>query len=601
LKTGTVITSLVVVLVLAAGWWTAKLIWFKPTSIDLFFERSFLRFALEDPELLTRLRLLERYGLNLHNAKLTDASDEFARRRLDRARHELAVLRSYDRSRLNPSQRLSADILDWFLDRQVRGEPFLYHDYPVNQLFGVQSELPTFLATMHQINREADARNYIKRLSKFGVKLDQVLDGLKTREAKGIIPPRFVIEKVLAQMRGFVGQDSRSNILFTAFSEKVNKLTGASDDSKQLLLRAADEQIKATVYPAYGRLIDYCVDLLPKTTTDDGVWKLPDGDAYYAHELRSHTTTDMTPEEVHELGLKEVARIESEIRQIFDALGYQCVSIGDCFKQLDNDPRFQFPADRSAGTALLADYETILQEVDRRIGGVFDIRPKVGVKMDIIPEFKEKTSPAAYYNPPSLDGSRPGIFYVNLYPPAAVEKYKMKTLAYHEAIPGHHFQIAIQQELKGVPTFRKIIPFTAYVEGWALYTERLAAECGLYENDPYGNLGRLSFELFRAARLVVDTGIHYKRWTREQAIAYMEERSGLPAETEVERYIVDPGQACAYKIGELKILELREKAKTELGERFDIKEFHNVVLKNGAVPLTILEKLVDDYIAAKKT
>ncbi len=585
--------------VLLAGWFLAAVIWFRPPSINLFFERAFYRSVLRHPEWLSYLRILEPYGLDFYNDDLTDASDEFDRHQLELARHELRVLRSYDRTRLTAAQRLSADIADWSLDDKVRGEPFLYHNYPVNQLEGMQSELPTFMAKIHQIDNKHDAENYIKRLSKFGVKFDQVLDNLKTREARGIILPTFLIDKTLEQMRAFVGQDPRANILYISFEEKLGKLNGVSDTEKQALCRAVEQQITMTVYPAYRELIAYFEALRPRSTTDAGVWKFPDGDAFYAHVLRSQTTTDMTPEQVHELGLKEVARIEGEMRALLDVLGCSGKTVSECARQLRSDPQHLYPNEDASRPVVLADLQKILDDADHNLSGVFDIRPKMGVKVERMPAFKEKTSPDAYYDAPSLDGARPGIFYANLYEPGRIYKCEMKTLAYHEAIPGHHFQIAVQQELRGVPTFRKVEHFTAYVEGWGLYAEQLAAECGFYKDDPCGDFGRLSWEQFRASRLVVDTGIHYKRWTREQAMAYMDEHVGDPSEVEIDRYIVDPGQACAYKIGQLKILELREKARAELGPRFNIKEFHNVVLQNGAVPLAVLDRLVEDYIASK--
>jgi uncharacterized protein (DUF885 family) len=587
----------------AAGgvWPMAKLIWFRPANIDHFFMRPLAKRLLRDPELVSRLGVLEPYGIRWFNSKLTDASDEFERGNAAIARRELAVLRSYDRARLTRQQRLSADILDWHLDAEARKEPFLLHNYPVNQLFGIQSELPEFMATMHRIGDRRDARDYIARLSQFGRVFNQVVDGLKSREAKGIVPPTFVAEKTLEQMRGFVATPVQSNILFTAFVEKLDRLAAMKPEQKDGLRRAAALQLETTVYPAYRRLIAYFEKLQPKTTADAGVWKFPNGDKFYAEELRRHTTTEFSPEQVYELGLKEVARIEVEMRREFDALGYPSdVSIGQCLKRLENDPKAVWDQGAFEPDAALAQYRSILEEAQQRVRDVFDREPRAGIRVERIPQFKEKTAPAAYYEGPSLDGARPGIFFVNLFQPAASPRYEMKTLTYHEAIPGHHFQIALQQELAGLPYFQRLVHFTAYVEGWALYAERLAWECGLYDGDSYGNIGRLSFEQFRALRLVVDTGLHSKRWTREQAMAYMEEHTGSPNEIEVDRYIVNPGQACAYKIGELKILELRERARSELGERFSLKEFHNVVLENGPMPLDVLEAVVSDYIAARK-
>jgi uncharacterized protein (DUF885 family) len=598
-----IIKYTLLIIVGACAFWLANLIWFRPFNINNFYEKIFIEFALKNPELLSTLRILEPMGLNFHNDDLNDGSDAFAHEMNNLINKDLDSLRKYDRSSQSESQKLSYDILEWFLQDQVKGEKFMYHNYPLNQLGGVQSQLPSFMASIHYIGNKKDAENYISRLSKFGGRFDQELEGLRIREEKKIIPPKFVIEKVLTEMRNFTNQKPKENILFTSFEEKLKKLSNINDSEKSKLHADVEHQISDTVYPAYKKLIAYFEQLEPKATTDDGVWKLPEGDAYYRYMLKSNTTTDMTPEQVHELGLKEVDRIHSEMRSILDSVGLTGETISQRMNELRTDPRFQYPSTDNGRQQCIADYQKIIDEVDHGIAKVFDIRPKLGVKVERVPAFKEAGSSGAYYEPPSMDGARPGVFFANLRDLKEVPKWSMRTLAYHEAIPGHHFQIAIQQELKGVPTFRKVLPFTAYIEGWALYAERLAWEEG-FEKDPYSDLGRLQDELLRATRLVCDTGIHYKHWTREQAIQYMKDNTGigeLEITSEVERYIVSPGQACAYKVGQLKILQLREKAKKELGDDFNIKEFHNVVLKNGAMPMQILEQQVDRYIQSKKS
>jgi uncharacterized protein (DUF885 family) len=595
-----VFTAAAGLIALVGGWLVYASIWGKPPAIDLFYERVFVRFALDDPELLTSLRLLEPYGLDFHNNDLTDASPQFEDARLSRTEDELGVLNSFDRSKQTTSQILSTDVLSWFLDDIARGRPFLYYDYPVNQLDGVQSRLPSFLATMHQIKNARDAKNYTERLSKFPDKFSQVLDGLRVREAKGIIPPRFVIERVLLEMSNFISKPANENILYTSAKEKLEK---AAVPERDKILADISTKIESDVYPAYKTLIAYFEELKPKSTTDDGAWKHPNGDAYYAHMLRSNTTTNMTPAEVHDLGLKEVARIQDEMKLILASAGIEGKSVGEAMTALGKEPRFLYPNTDDGKKECLRDYQRLIDEIDKGLTDAFDIRPNIGVKVEPVPAFKEKTAPGAYYESPALDGSRPGVFFANLRSMEEISKFGMRTLTYHEAIPGHHFQIALQQSIQGVPTFRKIIPFTAYSEGWALYAERLAWELG-FENDPYDNLGRLQAELFRAVRLVVDTGIHFKHWTREQAIQYMSENTGMAQSdvtAEIERYIVSPGQACAYKLGMMKILELREKAKSELGTGFDLKKYHNVVLMNGALPLEILEREVDRYIQNEKT
>lgn len=589
-------------LVLLLAWYLIALLWGKPWSVKGLFLRTFLKFALKGPELLTMLGILEKFGIHGHNAKLSDASQAFEDKMFAFVKRDLRLLRSYPRPRQDKATQLSTDIMDWFLDDIVRGERWRHHDYPLNQMFGIQSELPNFMMTMHPVTGKTEARNYVKRLSRFGVKFDQVMEGLVIREQKGVLPPRFVIRRVLDEMTAFVAQPARENPLYTVFRDKLEKLPRLSVADRERLLAAAEAEIERTVYPAYRRFIDYFTALEQKATDEDGVWKLPDGDAYYAHCLRSSTTTEYTPEEVHAIGLKEVERIEAEMRAILEAQGYRNVeSPTKLLADLAKEERFLYPNTDEGRAAALAEYQRILDEMDAALGPYFNIRPKARLKVERIPEFREKTSAGAYYQPGDLTGSRPGVFYANLRDMKEVHKFGMKTLAYHEGIPGHHFQLSIAQELKGVPFFRRMVPFTAYAEGWALYAEKLAREMGMYRDDPFGELGALDSELFRAVRLVVDTGIHYKKWTRQQAIEYMEAHSAqdhASIVSEIERYIVMPGQACAYKIGMLKMLELREKAQKALGEKFSLPAFHDVVLKNGSMPLDILERVVDEYLAA---
>jgi uncharacterized protein (DUF885 family) len=578
-------------------------IWFKPFFIRAFYEKVFVQLAFDSPELLSRLRLVEGLGIQGHNRKLDDASEAQVSRTLSRLRADLTTLHSYDTTGLRGQSRLNYQVLDWYMTNAVAGEAFRYHNYPVNQLFGVQNDYPGFMADVHQVHNHRDAEYYNQRLAAVQMKFAQVLEGLKIREQKGIVPPTFVIDKVLAEMSALVAQQPEQSILYTSFAEKLKKAEGLDASAQAELLAEAKKQIQTSVYPAYQQLISYFTALRPRSTTDAGVWKFPDGKAYYAYCLRQNTTTNLSAAQIHALGLSEVARITAEMRSILQAEKVAGAdSVGPTMARLGEEPRFLYPDTDAGRTQILADYQTILTDVDKGLGSAFRIRSKAKLEVRRVPVFKEKTSAGAYYEPAALDGSRPGVFYASLYDVKATPKFGMRTLAYHEGIPGHHFQLGIAQELKGLPTFRTLIPFTAYAEGWALYAERLAAELG-FEKEPYDNLGRLRAELFRAARLVVDTGLHDQRWTREQAIGYMRRTTGMAAsdvEAEVERYIVMPGQACAYKIGMLKILELRERAKQQLGSKFDLRDFHDVVLKNGALPLEILEQVVNDYIAGKK-
>jgi uncharacterized protein (DUF885 family) len=575
----------------------------KPLKVEWFFERVFIEYAVDDPEMLTSLGMLPSW-LDWYSDDLTDRSPAHERAMQAKLREDLATLRDYDRDSLDENTRLSYDVLEYFLAIQQDGERFALHNYPLNQLFGVQSNFVTFLATQHGVASQADAEAYVARLGKTPVMVGQVMEGLEAREAAGILPPTFVVEKVLAEMRAFTATPATDSILYTSFVEKLDKLPAdaLAPQAREKLLAQVEGAINDAVYPGYQRFIAYYDRLLPLTQGNRGVWALPDGEAFYAWSARLHTSTDMTPAQIHQLGLDEVARIEAEMDAILVAEGLVEGSVGARVQQVAAREDQLYPDTDAGRAAIIADFTRIIEEVDAGIGDYFNVRPKMGVKVERVPEFREKTAPGAYYNPPAFDGSRPGIFYINLRNTAEVAKFGMRTLAYHEAIPGHHFQTTIQQELTGVPTFRKILPFTAFSEGWALYTERLAWEVG-FQDQPLDNLGRLQAEMFRAVRLVVDTGMHDQRWTREQAIAYMLDKTGMPdtdVVAEIERYLVMPGQALAYKVGMNKILELRARAQAALGPKFALRDFHDLVLTGGDLPLALLERRVDAWIEQKR-
>jgi len=514
-------------------------------------------------------------------------------------RSERDVLRSYDRAALSEGQQLSYDVLDFFLNTTVEGEAFQFHDYPVNPTAGVQSELVSLMLGQHPVDSVADVDSYNARLSQFGTRFEQIIEGQKLRESRGLLPPKFVVEKSLKQMQDFIAKAPNENPLYTGLKDKLAKLEGVDDAKRAALLARTETIIQGTVYSAFGRLIETFEELQTKVTANNGVWALPDGDAFYAWSVKQQTTSNLTPNEIHEIGLAEVARIEAEMNALLTENGYKDGSVGSRVVALGQEPRFRYPDTADGRQQCLDDFQKIIGEIDQGLAPTFAVRPKLGVKVQAIPAFKEASAPGAYYEPGALDGSRPGVFFVNLRKLDEVDKFGMRTLAYHEAIPGHHFQIAIAQEIKGVPIFRNVLPFNAYAEGWALYSERLAWELG-FEKDPFDNLGRLQAEMFRAVRLVVDTGMHKKRWTREQALAYLIDKTGMgeiDATAEIERYLVWPGQALGYKLGMLKILELRERAKAQLGERFDLKEFHQVVLGSGSLPLPVLEAQVSAWLA----
>jgi len=575
--------------------------YFRPLGISIFFERAFIQFMLEDPEAVSSLGVFEQLGYKGFDGMLTDVSPAHEQKLAKMARDDLETLHKYDRASLSPANQLSYDILDWFLQDLVEGQRWLFYDYPVNQLFGVQSATPDFMVQIHPISDRRDVHNYTARLAAFDRKFDQLLQGLRLRESKGIVPPGFVIERVLTEMRAFIAVPARENILYTNLRSKLAKVAAIPVSERARLLMDAQAAIEQSVYPAYHRLIDYFERLQPKATADNGVWELPDGDSYYDHLIRSHTTTALHADQVHDIGLAEVARIEKELDGILKSQGLPQGSIGERIARLNADSRLQYSNDEMGRAACIADYQRYINEIVRGLGADFGPVPRLNIQVERVPQFKEKTAPAAYADTGSLDGSRPGVFYVNLRDMHDIHKYQMRTLAYHEAVPGHQLQGVIAQRLTGVPTFRKILPFSAYDEGWAVYAERLGWEMG-FENDPLDNLGRLQAEMFRAVRLVLDTGIHRKHWTRERAIDYMLEKTGMARSdvvSEVERYFVLPGQALAYKIGMLRILELRARAQAQLGAAFDIRQFHAVILGSGAMPLGILDKQVDAWIAQR--
>ena len=571
----------------------------KPFTFRAYMDRIMLKLAFRNPETLTALGFLESMGVKGHNAHLDDVHPD----RTDEFFADMKAfgdgLHQYDDEDLDEQQRLTKEIALYLTAFLEDAYAFRYHTYPANQMSGIQNAFPTFMDSSHRVETVEDGENYLSRMSELPRKFDQYLLGLRIREEKGIIPPRFVIERVLDEMRNYVATAPEDNILYTSLAAKMADAEDIRDEQATELLERVAASIEENVYPAYGTFINYFGELEARGGDEHGYWHLPDGEAAYRLALRFFTTTDYTADEIHRTGLSEVSRIQAEMMEIFRAEGVDTSQgFTAAMDEYSSRPEFYYEDSDAGREQILVDYEAMLDEFDEKLAEAFNIRPKAGIEVRRIPEFREKTAPGAYYNQPSIDGTRPGRFYANLYDIEATPKFGMRTLAAHEGIPGHHFQIAIAMELEGMPFLRRFAPFTPYIEGWALYAERVAWELGLMPTNA-DNIGRLNAELFRAVRLVVDTGIHHKRWSREEAIQYMLDNTGMAESdvtSEIERYVVIPGQATAYKVGMMKILELRQKAMNRLGDRFDIRDFHDVVLKNGAVPLQTLERLVDEYI-----
>ena len=463
--------------------------------------------------------------------------------------------------------------------------------------------LPQFLTDTHVIKNEKSVSRYISRLNEFGRVIEEVKARIEDDRANGVTPPDFIIEKTLGGMRSFIEGGAAENPLATTMPDKLAKIEGLSDKAAEAYMAEIEGVIENTIIPGYESVIALFEDMAETANHDAGIWRLPNGDAIYAAALKSNTTTDMTPDEVHNIGLEEVVRIESEMDAILQLEGRIDGSVSERVKALMSDPEQIFPNTDEGRQAMLDYLNELNDALLARAGDFFNTLPPQPLEIVRVPEYSQDSAPGGYYQQPALDGSRPGRFYINQKNTADNPKWTLPTLMYHEGAPGHHFQIALQMNLKGVPQLRKFPLFTAYAEGWALYAERMVSlDMGVYEDDALGDLGRLQAEMFRAVRLVVDTGMHAKRWSREDAIDYMVAKTGMTeAEVtrEIERYVVWPGQATSYKSGQLAIIAMREKAEAALGDDFDLRGFHDVLLNNGAMPLGVLDAQVDAWIAAQ--
>ncbi len=561
------------------------------------FEKIFMENMMVSPISQTHL------GIKTDYDKWDERGEEADSKSLARNKRHLAQLEHIDTTKLDEQTNLSFNLLKQKLQQQVKDYKWRFHNYPVNQMYGGHTMIASFLINQHQIDNLSDAQAYISRLRGVPMYLEQLEDALETRAEKGIIAPRFVFPHVLSDSKNIIqgapfdsGEDSA---IWADFKRKVETLNIESSDKKRLLTDAK-RALLTQVKPAYDKLISYITELATKADSRDGVWKLPEGEQFYNNALSRTTTTDMTAEQIHELGLKEVARIHNEMRGIMQQVNFE----GDLpafFKFMREDKQFYYSATDEGRDAYLNQAITLIDTMSSRLDEVFNVKPQASMIVKRVEAFREKSAGKAFYNQPTPDGSRPGTYYANLYDMEAMPKYQMEALAYHEGTPGHHMQIAIAQELEGVPKFRKFGGYTAYIEGWGLYSEFFPKEMGLY-SDPYSDFGRLAMELWRSCRLVVDTGIHAKRWTREESINfYVENTPNAKSDAikMVERHVVMPSQATAYKIGMLKILELRKKAKLVLGNKFDIREFHTTVLQNGPLPLDVLEEQIERWVSQK--
>ena len=579
----------------------ANLFLMKPYSIDHYLAKELSMNLMESPEFMTYIGIFDPLNVILkHNQKLTidsleDGEDDYR----DNLKH-LEMLQKYNPTDLSGVQKVTRKIAIFDTENGIdRFENFRFHSYPFNQISGNHLGLVEFMTDTHPIRDYREATDYIKRVRLFDDSLNSDLVWLGEQKKLGIFAPQFVFDHVIKQLKELIAYTDEENPLMQIFIEKVNKLD-ISTQKKEDLFSELSAVIKSDVRPGYESILEYMETNYSNANKYHGVWSLPNGDAFYASRLRSYTTTDYTAEEIHQIGLSEVERIGNRMKEIFTMLGYEVNKpVGEMMNDLNENPDFLYADTPDRKEIVIADYNQMVKEAEEDVRPYFERFPISPVEVRAVPEYSEKTAAGGYYQSPSLDGSRPGVFYANLYDIKQTPTFGMRTLTFHEAVPGHHFQIALNQENDNLTLYRKMgYRTSAFTEGWALYSEQLAVEVGMTKN-LYDELGVLQSEMFRANRLVVDTGLHYKKWTREEAMEYMKKTTGMSdteVTVEIERYIVWPAKAPRDKMGMLKILDLRQKAKDALGEKFDIRKFHTIVLDQGIVPLFILEDIIDEWI-----
>ena len=558
--------------------------------IDRFFETAFEERINRSPQLLTSL------GIKRNQDQLDDLSDAKLEGDRQLIEDQLRRLEGFDYANLEPSEQLNYRVFRSEAELLLKRYHYRFHEYLVSQKFGLHTDVPAFMINMHRIDSVQDARDYLARLRALSKAGDQVINGLNRRASMGIVPPAFLFPQIIDDCRRFVGESDagktpENNVLFEDFRSKLEKLPNLDQATKDELLHEAGAALREHVIPVYERLTAYMERQISQAPPEAGACSMPDGENYYSVCLEKHTSTSLTAEAIHQLGLTEVSRIKKEIHSLQPLLGYHG-SLEALFEYAREHPDFYHPQTEAGREACLAELNSYTEKMSALLPQLFATLPQDELLIKAIERHRERTAGLAFYEGPSSDGRRPGIFYVNLYDLRQLPIFIIEALAYHEALPGHHLQFSIANRLHALPSFRRYVDYTAYIEGWGLYSERLAKEIGLYEK-PWSDFGRLTYELKRACRLVVDTGIHAKAWTRQQAIDYLHRNtpsSLAQVVKEIDRYIVMPGQATSYKIGMEEILKLRARAQHTLGSKFDLRAFHDELLRHGPLPLSLLEE-----------
>ncbi|NJC40597.1 uncharacterized protein (DUF885 family) [Brevundimonas alba] len=573
----------------------------EDARLAAFFEQAFQERIALSPQTMTSLGIKRDYG------KLDDNTDAASERGLALMERQVAQLNDqFNPQALSAESRMSWRLFEYGVEQARLGDRWRDWGYQFAANGNPTTGLPVFMINNHRIDSVADAEAYVSRLKDSERVMGEIAAELRQRAAAGVISPNFVFEPSIANTRNIITgapfDDGADNPVWADFQKKVAALT-VDQAEKDRLLADGRAALTGEWKRGYEHVLTALAEVQQQAAAmpdrDGGVWRLPQGEAYYNARLQLSTTTDLTADQIHQIGLNEVARLQGEMQTIMDQVGFEG-SLQEMFAFLKTDPRFQYPNTPEGKEQYLTDSRAFIAQVMAAAPQWFSDLPEAALEVRAVEAWREATASIAFYNAPAPDGSRPGIYYVNLSDMTQVLKPQIEGISYHEGAPGHHFQIAYAQEMQGLPSFRRFGGYGAYAEGWGLYAERLGKEMGFYQ-DPYSDFGRLSTELWRAVRLVTDTGLHAKRWSREDAIEYFRANSLLSERDivkEVERYITSPGQATSYKIGELKIMELRQKAQAALGDRFDIRDFHAVVLGSGSVPLDVLADQVDAWIAA---
>jgi len=573
-------------------------------KIEKLFDDYFREYIMLNPEEASQLGLPKEWGYYYNRSGFNDISDVGIKANYDLSKKYLDELKKIDPTKITNSHKVDAQMLRWYLETVLEGEKFIDHRYYIDHLSGAHSQVTNVLTEYHTIGDLEDANDYLARLGNIPTRLIQAKERIDIQEKKGIRPPIFIIDRVIASMEDFKKPVPKENVLYVDFKNKLTSLKEIDSVTSERLCHQAESTIREKIYPAYEEFIKRMRLSSQEADSIPGAWKLPDGDKYYQYCLKFQTTSSLTSEQVYQLGQKEVKSLQDKAKVLLDSLGIKgdktygelMNKYWETWESPDLKDKFYYPDIPERRQMILRDYQFLIDTTMLLLPKAFSYIPKTKVIVQPVPEYQEKGG-LTYYEPASLDGKRKGTFYINMMHPP--NKPGMRSLTYHETVPGHHYQIAVQQELSQKRMFKNLLFLNGFVEGWAMYAEDLAAELG-WLPDIYSRISELNSQLFRAVRIVVDAGIHYKKWSKEEVKKYMEDNLGWSSDTEIDRYIVWPGQACSYTIGKLKIMELRNKAQKELGPKFNLKEFHMIVLENGSLPLELLEEKVEDYITRNK-